>query len=60
MNERNTKKQAPYEQEMLAQIALSLIASMSEMSLDQEEAALKTALSLIGRQNPNSPDSITR
>ncbi|WP_191989240.1 hypothetical protein [Lacticaseibacillus paracasei] len=49
MNERNTKKQAPYEQEMLAQIALSLIASMSELSLDQEEAVLKTALSLIGR-----------
>ncbi|EKP99629.1 hypothetical protein LCA12A_1304 [Lacticaseibacillus casei 12A] len=49
MNERNTKRQAPLEQEMLAQIALSLIASMSELSLDQEEAALKTALSLIGR-----------
>ncbi|WP_196498336.1 hypothetical protein [Lacticaseibacillus paracasei] len=49
MNERNEKKQAPYEQEILAQMALSLIASMSELSLDQEEAALKTALSLIGR-----------
>lgn len=49
MNERNTKKQAPYEQKMLAQMALSLIASMSELSLDQEEAVLKTALSLIGR-----------
>ena len=49
MNERNEKKQAPYEQEMLAQIALSLIASMSKLSLDQEEAALRTALSLIGR-----------
>ena len=49
MNNRNTKKQAPYEQEMLARIALSLIASMSELSLDQEEAALKTALSLTGR-----------
>ena len=49
MNERNEKKQAPYEQEMLAQIALSLIASMSDLSLDQEEAVLKTALSLIGR-----------
>ena len=48
MNERNEKKQAPYEQEMLAQIALSLIASMSKLSLDQEEAVLKTALSLIG------------
>ena len=49
MNERNTKRLAPLEQEMLAQIAFSLIASMSELSLDQEEAALKTALSLIGR-----------
>lgn len=49
MNERNTKKQAPYEQEMLAKIALNLIASMSELSVDQEEAALKTALSLLGR-----------
>ncbi|MCG4283735.1 hypothetical protein K9853_03265 [Lacticaseibacillus paracasei] len=49
MNERNTKKQAPYEQEMLAQIALSSIASMSELSFDQEETVLKTALSLIGR-----------
>ena len=49
MNEHNKKEQASPEQEMLAQIALRLIASMSDLSLDQEEVALKTALSLIGR-----------